>query len=103
MVSRKFSDFKWLKRIIINKYRFLEKNLPHIPCDIINFNAFNKKLINQRREMLQDLINKNFKNTLVLYDFLNIKNEDLFEKRKKLYENKENILKVNNVLDKKLF
>ena len=87
MVSRKFSDFKWLKRIIINKYRFLEKNLPHIPCDIINFNAINKELINQRREMLQrfleDLINTNFKNTLLLYDFLSIKNEDLFEKRKK--------------------
>ena len=105
-VYRRFSDFDWLRQILVNNYNYCL--IPLIPKKKKNLNklvgektneAFLRKRQRKFEKFLNHIINDPIlKNLQVVYDFLSIQKEDDFNKIKKTYEKMKPTSNVNEFL-----
>ena len=105
-VRRRFSDFTWLHDIIHKLY--INCAIPPIICsnyhlDIKEYNRVEKRINLIKRFMTRLINHPLIRNSQILYDFISIKKEKLFENKRSTYDNllppsKAEEIKTNNGL-----
>ena len=88
-VKRKYSDFEWLYKLIVNNYKYYF--LPQFPRGSFSLFGYNETELENIGEKLEKLMNvlvndPILKNTKVMFDFLTIENYKDFQSFKKIYE-----------------
>ena len=90
-VSRRYSDFEWLRQILVNI--FSSSVIPPIPKkNKIGGDRFNEGFLEKRTRTLEKFLNllledPNIKASQILYDFISIEEENKFNEKKKSYNN----------------
>ena len=89
--KRRYSDFEWLRQILLNFYS--SSVIPPIPKkNKIGHDKFNESFLIKRTRTLEKFLNflledPVIKVSQILYDFLSIEEEDKFNEKKKYYNN----------------
>ena len=89
--KRRYSDFEWLRQILLNFYS--SSVIPPIPKkNKIGHDKFNETFLIKRTRTLEKFLNflledPVIKVSQILYDFLSIEEEDKFNEKKKYYNN----------------
>ena len=89
--KRRYSDFEWLRQILLNFYS--SSVIPPIPKkNKIGQDKFNEAFLIKRTRTLEKFLNflledPVIKVSQILYDFLSIEEEDKFNEKKKYYNN----------------
>ena len=90
-VRRRYSDFEWLRQVLINLYS--SNVIPPIPKkNKIGGDRFDELFLDKRLRTLEKFINllltdPIIRDSQILYDFLSIEEESKFNNRKKYYSN----------------
>ena len=90
-VRRRYSDFEWLRQILLNFYS--SSLIPPIPKkNKIGVDRFDETFLLKRMRTLEKFLNflmedPVIKVSQILYDFLSIEGEDKFAEKKKFYNN----------------
>jgi sorting nexin-7/30/sorting nexin-8 len=88
VVKRRFSDFEWLRQIIVNCYNYC--SIPGIPRKTKMADKFSEAFIRKRARTFEKflsylVIHPVLKNLKVVYEFLSIEKDSDFSKMKKSY------------------
>ena len=90
-VRRRYSDFEWLRQVLINMYS--SNVIPPIPKkNKIGGDRFDELFLDKRLRTLEKFLNllltdPIIRDSQILYDFLSIEEESKFNNRKKYYSN----------------
>ena len=90
-VSRRYSDFEWLRQILVNM--FSSSVIPPIPKkNKIGGDRFNEGFLEKRTRTLEKFLNllledPNIKASQIFYDFISIEEDNKFNEKKRTYNN----------------
>lgn len=99
IVKRRFSDFEWLRQVIVNCYNYC--SIPGIPRKTKMADKFSEAFIRKRARTFEKflsylVIHPVLKNLKVVYEFLSIEKDSDFQKMKKTYEKSKLPAKVSD-------
>lgn len=107
-IKRKYSDFEWLYYIITNNYKYkIPYELPITGTSkysILGFNVFDENdIADKLSKMIEFLLNiPNIKNKKIIFDFVTIEKDNIFQEKKKIYEKIDYHILSENDLENKI-